>query len=70
MFAAPVFRRARGELSTQQVMDHLSVHDCQHGLELPDQLIGNPQDVEIVVAQYDDVAELALFDGASDWPPP
>jgi len=33
-------------------------------VEFPDRLIGNPQHVEIIVAQHHDIAELAFFDGA------
>src|SRR5262249_49186346 len=50
--------------TAQQVMNHLSVDDRQHGVELPERLVGDPQLVEIVVAQHHDIPKLALLDRA------
>jgi hypothetical protein len=53
-----------GELLMQRAVDHFSVDDRQHGMEFPDRFIGNLYRIEIVVAQHDDIAELADFDRA------
>src|SRR5713101_4500163 len=57
-------RRAGAELPIEQVVHDFSVDDRQDGVELPDRFVGNAHLVEIVVAQYDDIAELAFFDRA------
>src|SRR5262245_12710834 len=55
---------AEGRSTAQQVMNHLSVDNRQDGAELPDLLVGHSGRIEIVVAQYDHVAEFAFFDRA------
>jgi hypothetical protein len=56
--------RARTASAAQQILNHLSVHHRQHGMDFPDRLVGNPIPIEIIVAQHYDVAELILFDRA------
>src|SRR5262245_42353803 len=62
--AARGLLKGGAESTTQQVMNHLSVDDGQHGVQFPERRVGNPHRVEIVVAQHDDIAELALLDRA------
>src|SRR5262249_60071603 len=52
------------QATAEQVMNHLSVDDRQHGVEFPERLVGDPQLVEIVAAQHHDIAKLALLDRA------
>ena len=61
--ARRVFRRGNGPLSDPRGYRPLFRRRLSARVEFPDRLIRNPQDVEIVVAQYDNIAELAYFDG-------
>ena len=59
--ATRIFPSREGGLPTQQVIDHFSVDDRQHGMKFPDRFVGNLYRIEIIVAQYHQVAEFAHF---------